>query len=77
MLYTIFKLKNIFSTEKGSPPEMPPGTYYKPKFFDFMLEEYYACRESVGIIDMSSFSKMKIQVLFNNYYLHSYTTYTR
>lgn len=27
-----------------------------------MLEEYYACRESVGIIDMSSFSKMKIQV---------------
>ncbi|KAL4119079.1 hypothetical protein QTP88_011944 [Uroleucon formosanum] len=46
---------------KGSPPEMPPGTFYKPKFFDFMLEEYHACRESVGIIDMSSFSKMKIQ----------------
>lgn len=42
---------------------MPPGTFYKPKFFDFMQEEYYACRESVGIIDMSSFSKMKIQVL--------------
>jgi len=41
---------------------MPSGTFYKPKFFDFMLEEYYACRESVGIIDMSSFSKMKIQV---------------
>jgi len=41
---------------------MPPGTFYKPKFFDFMLEEYHACRESVGIIDMSSFSKMKIQV---------------
>lgn len=48
---------------------MPSGTYYKPKFFDFMLEEYYACRESIGIIDMSSFSKMKIQVflLFFNY----------
>ncbi|VVC25267.1 Hypothetical protein CINCED_3A003153 [Cinara cedri] len=46
---------------KGPPPVMPPGTFYKPKFFDFMLEEYYACRETVGIIDMSSFSKMKIQ----------------
>lgn len=55
--------KIFFSIGKeGSLPEMPPGTYYKPKFFDFMLEEYYACRESVGIIDMSSFSKMKIQV---------------
>lgn len=49
---------------------MPPGTYYKPKFFDFMLEEYYACRESVGIIDMSSFSKMKIQVFKLFYFLY-------
>lgn len=53
----------MFLSGKGPPPEMPPGTFYKPKFFDFMLEEYYACRESVGIIDMSSFSKMQIQVL--------------
>lgn len=49
---------------------MPPGTFYKPKFFDFMLEEYYACRESVGIIDMSSFSKMKIQV-FELLFIHT------
>jgi len=56
------KYNKRFLTGKGSPPEMPPGTFYKPKFFDFMLEEYHACRESVGIIDMSSFSKMKIQV---------------
>lgn len=41
---------------------MPPGSYYKPKFFKFMLEENQACREGVGIIDMSSFSKIEINV---------------
>nr|CAD7569840.1 unnamed protein product [Timema californicum] len=46
----------------GNPlPQMPPGSFYKPRFFDFMLEEYLACREGVGIIDMSSFSKMQIK----------------
>lgn len=45
----------------GDPlPSMPSGTFYKPKFFDFMEEEFIACRESVGIIDMSSFSKIQI-----------------
>lgn len=47
---------------KEKPPELPAGTFYKPTFFEFLLEEFYACRESVGIIDMSSFSKMSIQV---------------
>ncbi|KAL3289639.1 hypothetical protein HHI36_023048 [Cryptolaemus montrouzieri] len=48
--------------KKGQPkPCMPQGTFYKPKFFDFMKEEYMACRESVGIIDMSSFSKIEIK----------------
>ncbi|XP_065165300.1 pyruvate dehydrogenase phosphatase regulatory subunit, mitochondrial-like [Atheta coriaria] len=42
-------------------PEMPPGSFYKPAFFDFMQEEYLACREGVGIIDMSSFSKIEIK----------------
>ncbi|XP_015510109.2 pyruvate dehydrogenase phosphatase regulatory subunit, mitochondrial-like isoform X1 [Neodiprion pinetum] len=42
-------------------PEMPPGSFYKPKFFDFMKEEFHACREGVGIIDMSSFSKIEIK----------------
>ncbi|XP_020711811.1 pyruvate dehydrogenase phosphatase regulatory subunit, mitochondrial-like isoform X2 [Athalia rosae] len=41
-------------------PEMPPGSFYKPKFFEFMKEEFLACREGVGIIDMSSFSKIEI-----------------
>lgn len=41
---------------------MPPGSFYKPKFFEFMKEESQACREGVGIIDMSSFSKIEIKV---------------
>lgn len=48
-------------------PEMPPGTFFKPKFFDFMEEEYRACFEGVGIIDMSSFSKIKITVRTFNF----------
>lgn len=40
---------------------MPPGSFFKPKFFDFMQEEFLACREGVGIIDMSSFSKIEIK----------------
>nr|CAD7439980.1 unnamed protein product [Timema bartmani] len=52
----------------GNPlPQMPPGSFYKPRFFDFMLEEYLACREGVGIIDMSSFSKMQIKGKPQNY----------
>ncbi|GLV45115.1 uncharacterized protein CBL_14312 [Carabus blaptoides fortunei] len=48
--------------QSGDPlPKMPPGSFYKPKFFDFMKEEYLACREGVGIIDMSSFSKIEIK----------------
>lgn len=43
-------------------PQMPPGSFYKPKFLDFMHEEYTACREGVGLIDMSSFSKIEIRV---------------
>lgn len=47
----------------GKPlPQMTEGTFYKPKFFDFMLAENLACREGVGIIDMSSFSKIEIKV---------------
>ncbi|EFA10911.2 pyruvate dehydrogenase phosphatase regulatory subunit, mitochondrial [Tribolium castaneum] len=44
-----------------SKPIMPPGSFFKPKFFDYMKEEYLACREGVGIIDMSSFSKIEIK----------------
>lgn len=46
-------------------PIMPAGSYYKPKFFDFMKEEFHACREGVGIIDMSSFCKIEIKSIKN------------
>lgn len=50
------------SYTRGDPlPVMPHGTFGKPKFFDFMREEYIACREGVGIIDMSSFTKFEIK----------------
>lgn len=46
----------------GDPiPHMPPGSFYKPRFFEHMREEFLACKESVGIIDMSSFSKILIK----------------
>lgn len=41
---------------------MPPGSFYKPAFLEFMREEHNACREGVGIIDISSFSKIEITV---------------
>lgn len=41
---------------------MPQGTFFKPKFFEYMKEEFLACREGVGIIDMSSFSKIEVKV---------------
>lgn len=46
----------------GDPkPLMPSGSFFKPKFFDFMQEEFLACRKGVGIIDMSSFSKIELK----------------
>ncbi|KAK7062511.1 hypothetical protein SK128_002111 [Halocaridina rubra] len=47
--------------KKGEPPtQIPDGTFRKPAFFDFVREEYQACRERVGIIDLSSFTKIEI-----------------
>lgn len=47
--------------KRGEPlPQMPSPTFFKPEFFNFMLEENAACRETVGVIDISSFSKIKI-----------------
>ncbi len=49
--------------KKGNKlPEMPAGSFFKPKFFNFLQNEYTACRENVGIIDISSFSKIEIKV---------------
>uniref|UniRef100_A0A182VRX4 Pyruvate dehydrogenase phosphatase regulatory subunit, mitochondrial n=1 Tax=Anopheles minimus TaxID=112268 RepID=A0A182VRX4_9DIPT len=42
-------------------PTLPDGSFYKPKFFQFMEKEYQACAQHVGIIDISSFSKIEIK----------------
>lgn len=35
--------------KRGDPlPIMPPPTFFKPKFFNFMEDEYTACRETVS-----------------------------
>lgn len=47
--------------KRGDPPsQMPEGSFRKPAFLDCVREEYQACREGVGIIDLSSFTKIEI-----------------
>lgn len=48
--------------DQGPLPQMAPNSFFKPKFFNFIQDEYTACSETVGIIDISSFSKIKIKV---------------
>lgn len=48
--------------DQGPLPQMPHNSFFKPKFFNFVQDEYTACSETVGIIDISSFSKIKIKV---------------
>lgn len=38
------------------------NTFGKPDWFDFVADEYAACRESVGISDYSSFTKIDLWV---------------
>ena len=45
---------------------MPQGSFFKPKFLDFMKREYLACMHNVGIIDISSFSKIEIKPAYAN-----------
>lgn len=42
-------------------PIMPQPTFFMPKFFNFLKDEFTACTATVGIIDISSFSKIKIK----------------
>ncbi|CAH1780294.1 unnamed protein product [Owenia fusiformis] len=39
----------------------PPGTFGKPAYFDIVRSEYWACREGVCLIDMSSFTKLELK----------------
>lgn len=49
-------LYNQYNLEKGK------GTFGKPTFFDNVKEEYWACKEHVCLIDMSSFTKTEVKV---------------
>ena len=60
--FSIHCLSFAILLDWDQPAQLPQGTFYKPKFFKFMQEEYQACQEGVGIIDMSSFSKILIKV---------------
>lgn len=46
---------------RGDPPaQMLEGTFHKPAFLECVKEEYQACREGVGVIDLSSFTKIEV-----------------
>ncbi|XP_045601946.2 pyruvate dehydrogenase phosphatase regulatory subunit, mitochondrial isoform X1 [Procambarus clarkii] len=51
---------DITHTRTDSSAQMREGSFKKPSFLDCIHEEYQACREGVGIIDLSSFTKIKI-----------------
>ncbi|GAB1607286.1 pyruvate dehydrogenase phosphatase regulatory subunit, mitochondrial-like [Argonauta hians] len=40
---------------------MSQGTFSKPDWFNIVKDEYWACKERVCIIDMSSFSKIEVK----------------
>ena len=42
--------------------ERVKGTFGKPSFFENVKEEYWACKEHVCLIDMSSFTKTEVKV---------------
>jgi hypothetical protein len=59
--------------------DLPPyriaytNTYGKPPWFDFVSDEYAACREQVGLSDYSSFTKIDFWVctmLLNDLFMH-------
>jgi len=45
--------------ETGLPEK---GTYGKPTWFDNVRSEYWACRQGVCMIDMSTFTKFELRV---------------
>jgi len=59
---------NAGSTCRGATDEVhetglpEKGTYGKPTWFDSVRSEYWACRQGVCIIDMSTFTKFELRV---------------
>lgn len=61
--YTLLHLEN----QDGDPKPRPfnvayTKTFGKPHWFDTVQREYWACRESVGLADYSSFTKIDLKV---------------
>lgn len=85
VLLTVVFFNNTFyfSAEEslGREDERPyriaqTNTFGKPDWFDFVAKEYEACRETVGLCDYSSFTKIDLTVSFTSpisNYVH--TTY--
>lgn len=38
------------------------SAFAKPTYFDIVKNEYWACRETVCLVDMSSFTKTEVRV---------------
>lgn len=57
------RITYLFSLPGSDPPaQMPEGSFHKPAFLECVKEEYQACREGVGVMDLSSFTKIEVTV---------------
>ena len=69
MLFYLMQLPVILVEEAISRNEGLPyriaetDTFGKPEWFDLVAGEYAACRESVGLSDYSSFTKIDLWVI--------------
>lgn len=54
----------------GTTQLSPEPTYGKPAWLDLVHQEYVACRERVGLSDMSSFTKFYLEVMLLLRLLH-------
>jgi len=54
--------------ETGLPEK---GTYGKPTWFENVRSEYWACRQGVCLIDMSTFTKFELRVRSRSCYFEA------
>lgn len=58
-----FKLDNFPNIPDDFHEDLPVrGSFGKPAWFDKVKSEYWACREGVCLIDMSTFTKFELRV---------------
>ena len=61
--YCVHIIDEEMETDWGSAV----GAFSKPKWFENVKSEYWACREGVCVIDMSTFTKFELKVKFESY----------